>query len=167
MYYINNFFLFSIFGFIMETIINLCLGNKLNSGFLYGPYTPVYGIGIIIIILINKWLGKKKLTKLKKLTITFFINTILLTIIELTGGYLIKYIFHKSLWNYSKLPLHIGKYISIEISIIWGLLSLVYIYWIKNISDKIIHKIPKWITYLSSTIFIIDLIYTMITKIHI
>ena len=164
MYYINTFFIFSIFGFIFETFINMCLKQKLNSGFLYGPYTPIYGIGVIIIILINKWLDKKDITKSKKIIITFLINSIILTISELIGGYLIKWIFHQNLWDYSGLPLHIGKYISIEISIIWGILSLIYIYCIKKITDVFIKKIPKYISYEFIIIFIIDLIITLITK---
>ena len=164
MYYLNNFFMFSILGFIMETVVNLCLKNDLNSGFLYGPYTPVYGLGILIIILVNKYLDQKKLIKLKKFTITFVINTLLLTFIELIGGYLIKWCFHTSLWNYSGLPLHIGKYISIEISIIWGIISLVYIYFIKKRSDKIVEKIPNWLTYTLLFIFIIDFICTIVFK---
>ena len=47
MYYINNFFMYSILGHIFESIIYLfCEGE---SGILYGPWTPVYGIGVVII----------------------------------------------------------------------------------------------------------------------
>ena len=148
MYYINNFFIFSIFGFIFESIISIIFNHKFNSGFLIGPYTPIYGLGIIIIILINKYLDKKKLTKFKKVVLTIIINTTLLTLIELIGGYLIKWIFNKSLWNYTSLPLHIGKYISLEISILWSIMSLIFLYYIKPFSDCLITKIPKLITIL-------------------
>lgn len=157
MYYLNNFFLFSFVGFILESIINLILDHKLDSGFLNIPFTPVYGLGIVVIILINKVLDRYKINK--KAILTFVLNTLFLTLIEFLGGTTLQLIFHKDYWNYSGLPLHIGKYISIEISILWGFLSLLYLYKIKNKCDKIIKKIPSYITYGCLIIFIIDLFF--------
>ena len=163
MYYINNFLFFSILGHFLESIIYLFLNNG-YSGILYGPWTPVYGFGIIVIILIHKYLNKTKLTGIKKVISLFLLSMILLTFIEFIGGILIEYLFHKELWSYTNLKFHIGKYIALEISLIWGLCSIFYIYLIKPLTDKIIKRIPYYITICISVFFIIDLFVTVINK---
>lgn len=165
MYYINNFLLFSSIGHILESIIYLFLKNG-YSGIMYGPWTPVYGFGIILIIIIYNLIKKTKLTGIKKVISIFILSMILLTFIEFLGGNLIEFLFSKELWNYNNLRFHIGKYIAIEISLIWGLCSIIYIYLIKPITDKIIKRIPFYITICISVFFIIDLIITIINKIN-
>lgn len=164
MYYINNFLFFSIFGHILESTVYLILNNNGYSGILYGPWTPVYGFGIILIILIYKFINKTKFNNIKKVISIFLLSMILLTIIELIGGYLIEFLFNKKLWSYTNLKFHIGRYIALEISIIWGLCSLFYLYLIKPITDIIIKKIPYYITINIMVLFIIDLIVTIINK---
>lgn len=146
----------------METIINLSLNQSLDSGFLKLPYTPIYGLGILIIIIINKQLDKYALKKHLKIIISFIINITILTLIEYIGGITLEKLLHKTFWDYSGLPLSIGKYISVEISLLWGLLSLVYLYLIKNHTDRLIHKIPSYITYVNIILITIDLLYIII-----
>lgn len=45
MYYINCFFLYSFLGFIIENIVHLINKDDSGSGILYGPWTPIYGVG--------------------------------------------------------------------------------------------------------------------------
>ena len=47
MYYINLFFVYSILGFVFETILSQFWSGVFNSGILFGPWTPVYGIGVM------------------------------------------------------------------------------------------------------------------------
>lgn len=159
MYYLNYFIIFSVLGHLMESI----LFSK--SGIFLSYWTPIYGIGSIIILLIYKYIDKFKFNKIKKATLLFFTTSILLSILEATGGYLIKWIFNKELWNYSNLEFNIGKYTSLEMSLIWGLGSLLLIYILKPLIDKIISKVPKILTYILSLLFIIDVIITIIMKI--
>ena len=156
MYILNIFFFFSILGHFIE---NFFYHNK-DSGILCGYWTPLYGIGVIIILLIHSILKKKKIKTITKIILTFLISAITLSLMELLGGFLIEVIFHKTFWDYSNQPLNIGKYTSIIMSIIWGFSSILYLYIIKPISDIIIKKIPKYITYILSILFIIDLIFT-------
>lgn len=164
MYYINNFLLFSIIGHILESIVYLILNNSGYSGIMYGPWTPVYGFGIILIIIIYNFIKKTNLSGIKKIISIFIISMILLTLIEYIGGILIEYFFHKKFWSYENLKFNIGPYIALEIAFIWGLCSLIYIYIIKPITDKITKKIPKYITITLLVFFINDLIITIINK---
>lgn len=165
MYYLNNFFIFSILGHIFESIIFIFLNNDGYSGIFFGPWTPVYGIGIIIIILINKILDKLNIKLFSKIILSFFIYAITLSLIEFIGGISIEILFHKVFWNYSNHKLNIGKYISIEMALLWGIVSCIYLFIFKRLTDKIIKKIPKYITWVLVIIFIIDIILTIIDKI--
>ncbi len=62
MYYINYFFMFSILGHFLESFFY----SSGDSGILLGYWTPIYGIGTIIILLINKFIDKFKLNKINK-----------------------------------------------------------------------------------------------------
>ena len=161
MYYINFFFIFSIIGFFIETLVY----TAKDSGILFLWWTTVYGVGVIIIILINKYLNKYKLSKLFRVILLFLICAIVLSSIEALGGYLIKWIFGKELWNYSTHKFNIGKYTSLEMSLVWGIGSLIFIYVIKPFSDKIISKIPKYLTYVLMFLFITDIIMTLLIKV--
>lgn len=154
MYYLNYFFLYSIIGYIIETIPGY------DSGILYGYWTPVYGIGAVIILYIYNKLKKKELSNLKVGFLLFIFSFLILTIIEWIGGVLIEKIFNKTFWNYSKLYLNIGKYIAVEISLIWGISSLIITFILKKYTDILINKIPKFVTLIFSFLFIIDLICT-------
>ena len=157
MYYLNMFFTFSILGHFIE---NFFYHSK-DSGILYGYWTPIYGLGVIIIITISNILAKKKLKKQVYLLSLFFISAFILSLIELIGGYLIELIFHKVFWDYSNMPLNIGKYTSIPMSFTWGISSILFIYIIKPPMEIIIKKIPRYITYTLSILFLIDIIFTL------
>ena len=156
MYYLKYFFLTSILGFLLENI--LC--KNYESGILYGPWTPIYGIGSIIILLISKKILKKQnINKITKYIIIFISSILLLSLSELIGGLLIEKLFGFSFWDYTNHKYHIGKYICLEMSITWGIISVIYVILLKKTLDKIINKIPNFIIYTLSILFIIDLIF--------
>ncbi len=162
MYYINYFFLYAILGHLIETFFV----SGFTSGILYGWWTPVYGFGVVIILLIGKWIDnfgwKKK--KIWKIFTTYLLCMIFLTIIELIGGYTIELLFHKTFWNYEKHKFHIGPYISLETANIWGIASILVLYVLKPITDKIVIRIPKMITYLFIILMFIDVSTTIFLK---
>lgn len=163
MYYLNYFFLYSIIGHVLESLFIFLKGSNGESGYLYGPWTPVYGIGIILIIIISNFVFKNiKKNKIIQSIIIFLWVSIALSIIEWLGGITIEHFFHFSFWNYSKLALSIGKYVAVEVAAIWGILSLVFIYLLKNPSDKFVKLIPKWLTYILVVLFIIDNIFSIL-----
>ena len=165
MYYINVFLLYSLFGFIMEsTLYKVRTVNK-HSGIFYGPMTAVYGVGILSIELLNKYFFKKiRCHKIIKLLIEFITLTIILSVIECLGGYILNYLFEIDMWDYSKIEPNFGKYICLQNSLIWGALGTAYIHIFKPFTDKIIKQITTKETYLFLTIFIIDTILVLITK---
>ena len=165
MYLLNCFFIYSILGFIVEGMFTLIISGHFSSGILYGPWTPIYGFGAILTIIISRKIFKKMhQNKFIETLITFIILMIILTIIEWLGGILIENLFHETLWNYKDYKYNIGKYISLEMSLIWGIISVFVIYFIKPIVDKLENKTPKFITIILIVLFIIDLFTTTVIK---
>lgn len=164
MYYLKTFIFFSIFGFVFEELFCFILNVDFNSGFLHGPYTPIYGLGIIIIFIISNYLFKHlHLKKYQETIITSGILFFIITILELLGGILIEKIFHKVYWSYENMKFNYGNYISIEISLIWSIMGII-IYYCKDLFNKLILKIPNIIYYIISIVFIFDIIFTLIQK---
>ncbi len=165
MYLLNCFFIYSILGFLLESTFTLIVSSHFSSGILYGTWTPIYGFGAILTIVISRKIFKNMhQNKFVETIVTFIILTVVLTIIEWLGGIIIENLFHETLWNYKDYKYNIGKYISLEMSLIWGIISIFVIYFIKPIIDKLEKKIPKFITIIITILFIIDLITTTIIK---
>lgn len=164
MYYINLFFVYSIIGFIFENTAVRIMSENYESGILFGPWTPVYGLGVLVIVLIYKWLSRHVEKEWLRSLLLFFLSAIILSLLEWIGGEIIENIFNKVFWNYEHFKYNIGKYISLETAAIWGIMSLFIIYLIKKPIDKLIKCIPKWLTIVLMSLFIIDGLLTLIIK---
>ena len=123
MYYINIFFIFSFIGFLFENVLNIFTNDTFNSGILYGPWTFIYGIGALLIVVVNKFLNQYRLKKVKEIILFYLIVTILMTLVEFSGGMLIENIFHRVYWDYTNMRFNYGKYICLEVSLVWGLMA--------------------------------------------
>ena len=149
----------------MESTLFKIVESSKHSGIFYGPMTAVYGIGIIAILLLNKYLFKKmKSSKSIKLIVEFIILTLVLSLIEYIGGNVLNILFDIDMWDYSKDTINFGKYVCLKNSLIWGIMGVAYIHIIKKFTDKILSKITIKETYFFISIFIFDLILVLATK---
>ena len=163
MHYLKRFLVYSILGYLIEMTYYLFVGGG-ESGILYGPWTPIYGLGgVFIIILYRAFFYKRKHTVLKEITFIVCI-TILLTFLEWLGGTLIELIFGVVFWDYSGYRYAIGKYIALEMSLVWAFMSVLFIYVIKPLLVPFIKKIPNIITLIVLFLFLIDISATFIIK---
>ena len=164
MYYLKCFIIFSLLGFIMESVVYKVSGSTSHSGVLLGPYTLVYGIGGLLTVIINKYIDKLEINNILKLIILFIIFTVVCTLVEYLIGNLINLIFNIDKWNYTKHKYHYGKYICLDLALTWGLLSLFIIKFLKPFLDKVMLLIPSNTTIFIFIIIIIDILYTLFTK---
>lgn len=158
LYYLNIFFLFSILGHILENIVYI----HVDSGILYGFWTPIYGTGVLLILLINHILNKLKINKYIHPFILFVFSSIILSTLEYIGGTVIEFLFGRIFWDYSSEKFHIGRYTSLKMCLLWGIGSILTVYVLMPILNKFIKKTPKYITYILVFLFVIDLIVTFI-----
>lgn len=137
----------------------------MNSSILYGPWLPVYGVGICLGVFIETLIfNRVKTSKIVKIFIMFLLIVFFSTLIELLGGIFIEKTFGKAFWNYNNFKFNFGKYIALESSLIWGILSLFFLFVIKLKFDKMIKKIPRVVTTLVLSMMLIDFILTLILK---
>ena len=142
--YILFFFIFSILGWLMETIYSfIVLGHFTNRGFLYGPLCPIYGYGALILII---FLEKYKDNSLK----LFIYSSIIFSIFEYLVSYGLEVLFHSYWWNYSNDFFNLNGRISIFYSISWGIIAIIFIGhlypFFKKKLNIILSKIPYRIT---------------------
>lgn len=71
-------------------------------------------------------------------------------------------IYGYAFWDYSNIPLHLGKYISVPTSLGWTIFAFVYVFIIKKYTDKIIKYIPEWLTKFLVVTFILDVIFSLL-----
>ena len=165
MYYLNTFILYSILGFLLETIRSTIVNSKFTSGIMYGPWTPIYGCGVILVVVLSNYLFTNlHLSKIMEIIIFFIVITLILTLLELLGGIFIEKVFKIVFWDYSKETFSIGKYVSLSKSLIWGLGSIVFLYLIKPFLDSLIKKIPLSLTLLFIILMITDFMFTLYIK---
>lgn len=163
-YYINLFFIFSIFGYFIESTWNFLCRKKFGSGILYLPWTPIYGFGSVLIILVFNFIQKFiHVAGWLNSIILAVIMMVVLTLIELLGGMFIERIFHKTFWDYTPFKFNIGKYISLEISLIWAFSSVILAYIVEPLAHPFIKGIPIYITIMFIILFAIDNIFTYIS----
>lgn len=165
-YYFNMFIIGAFLGFIFEFILKTWIFTSMNSSILYGPWLPVYGVGICLGVFIERLIfNRVKASKIVKIFIMFLLIVFFSTLIELLGGIFIEKTFGKVFWNYNKFKFNFGKYIALEISLIWGILSLFFLFVIKPKFDKMIKKIPRVVTTLVLSMMLIDFILALILKV--
>lgn len=169
MYLLNCFFIYSILGYILEMIFGFVIGaHDIKSGILYGPWTPIYGIASVLIIVIsNKLFKNLHMPRWKETIIVALVLMIVLTALEWLGGLLIELIFGFSFWDYSDSNFNLGKYICLEFAVIWVVMSIVFIYVINPFLEKYIKKIPIWLTILFLILFIVDFIIRLLIEFNI
>lgn len=166
MYSYNCLIFYSIVGFLLESTIYKIKGSKRHSGICYGPVTYVYGFGILGLNVLDQYfLSKTKGNKGKKLFITFISCTILMSLIEFLGGIILYKVFQTRLWDYSKKSYHLGRYLCLELSIVWGILGCFYLYFIKPLLDPLLRKIPQKFSIIVMCIQLLDIIFVIMNKI--
>lgn len=136
---------------------------KGESGILFFPWTPIYGLGVVIIVFCYHLWKDKVQNKILKYFFVFLTGFFLLSLLEWIGGVLIEKIFGYVFWSYNRLKFHIGHYIALEISSIWAIASMLVIFLLPW-TDKIIKKIPRSISWLFVILFLSDIGMTILFK---
>lgn len=123
----------SILGYIFEMIVVLFQKGYFESrqGLIYGPYTPVYGIGAIIYYLVlNKVKTRNKLK-------IFFITMILGGATEYISSFIQEKAFGTISWDYSYLIFNLNGRTSLLHCTYWGIAGVLYVTFIEPLIEKL------------------------------
>lgn len=147
--YVWYFFAYSFLGWATEVIFATCVrGGFENRGFLNGPVCPIYGFGIVAVVLC--------LNGVRDNFLLLFAGSVVVTsVLELITGLLMEKLFHHRWWDYSRMPLNIGGYICLGFSLIWGLACVLLIDVIHPIIAGLISHIPSPVSYILLPVFLL------------
>ena len=156
------FITYSFLGWIMESIFrSICEKKLINTGFLKGPFCPIYGIGAIIMLLFLKSFSNN-------LLLLFFISVIVLTLWEYLVGVLLEKLFHTKYWDYSNNKFNFQGRICLMNSIFWGILGVVFTQYIHPVVENILGKIDiRLLTFIYAIIGIVMLVDMVISVIKV
>lgn len=135
-------------------------GKFVNRGFLNGPVCPVYGCGVLLVVL--------SLTPLKENLLILFLGSVVLTTsIELVTGFLLEKIFHNQWWDYSNEPFNLCGYICLKFSILWGLactfVMKVFHPLVLGLIRLVPHLVGLILLIVFAVAFVVDLVFTVLT----
>lgn len=152
-------------GFIYEEIYCLIINTWIEGGpfpwrgFLYGPYLPLYGFGVLLLYALFH--------RLHRYPFLVFFGTIIVTgILEYICGWAFLTFAGYRLWDYTGRFMNFGGHVSLQTLIIFSILSLISAYFVQPLVFRTYLKItPKKRTVIAAVclgIILIDLIITLI-----
>lgn len=143
----------------MESIVRSIYEKKIiNTGFLKGPFCPIYGIGAIIMFLFLDNFENKPI-------LLFLIGVVILTAWEYIVGVILEKLFHTKYWDYSDHKFNFQGRICLTNSIYWGILGVVFVKYIHPFVQSIISKVNSNIVIYTVTILAVVIVVDMIVSI--
>lgn len=117
---------------MLESSYRSLIERKLiNSGFLHGPYCPIYGFGAVIMFLFLDGFEDN-------IILLFVMGFLVLSAWEYVVGVLLEKVYHTKYWDYSHSRFNIHGRVCLLNSIYWGILGVIFI--------KIIHPFVQDLT---------------------
>lgn len=127
-------------------------GKFVNRGFLNGPYCPIYGCGVVIVVAV--------LTPLKENLLILFAGSLALTtVLEYITGLILEKAFHNKWWDYSDKPFNIKGYVCLKFSVYWGLACT----FIMQVLHPIIYNAIVWIPQVAGVAILLVLMCIFLT----
>ncbi len=156
------FIIYSFLGWVMESIVrSICEKKIINTGFLRGPFCPIYGIGATIMFLFLEGFENKPI-------LLFIIAIIILTAWEYLVGIFLEKAFHTKYWDYSDHKFNFQGRICLTNSICWGILGVLFVKYIHPFIQQIIGKIDtNLVNYIMAILFTVFVADTIVSVIHV
>jgi len=132
------FIIYSFAGYVVEMLFSVVSKGTLESrqSFLYGPFSGIYGLGAIVMILFLRYFNKNN----NRLFIGGFIVG---SIVEYLVSLFAEVVLHVKWWDYSNMPFNINGRICVYFSIFWGFLSVYFMSYVHPKIERLIEKIKS------------------------
>ncbi|SHJ62164.1 Uncharacterized membrane protein [Clostridium amylolyticum] len=152
--------IYSIFGWMLEVTYAFSKkGTFVNRGFLYGPLCPIYGFGMLSLLV--------TIPSESSILYIFIVGMMVTSLVEYITGAILEHFFNTKWWDYTNNFLNVKGRICLSFSLAWGIISIIAIKVIQPFVYSKVNIIPdKYKIIISYTFlfcFIIDLILTIIS----
>lgn len=156
--YFMLFIIYSIIGWIIE-VINEVITEKrfVNRGFLIGPYCPIYGLGVLLMVsLLNRYINDP--------IVVFIMSIVIFSMLEYFTSFVMEKLFKARWWDYTNRKFNINGRICLETMIPFGVGGLIVMYAVNPFIVDLISNIPDSIfNFIVAIVFIIFLIDNIIS----
>lgn len=158
------FYIYAFLGWGVEIAYHaLKTGHLVNRGMLAGPVCPIYGAGMLMLVVFmepfrNSWV------------LSFIGATILCTILEFIVGWVLRQLFHTQWWDYSKEPFNIAGLICLRFSLAWGAGGTFFVKVVHPVIADVVDRLPNLLLLAvdsaATIVIIIDLVITISGILH-
>lgn len=117
------FMLGSVVGFVLEGLWHMLWHGGVwesHSATVVGPFCIVYGLGAVVMYVLALSLQERSLL------VQFALYALVGALVEFEAGLFQQLCFDSSSWNYSHQPLNVDGKISLQMSLIWGVLGVAF-----------------------------------------
>lgn len=126
--------MYAFLGWVVE-VVNSYIQHKrfINRGFMIGPYCPIYGTGVLLIIFLLKGYTDNYL-------VLFILSMTVCMVVEYLTSLLMELLFNARWWDYSNRKFNINGRVCLETAIPFGLCGMLIMYVINPIFVKLLDK---------------------------
>ena len=158
------FIIYSFLGWCLESVYKTIIFKKVtNSGFLYGPFCPMYGIAAVLMIVLGSFSSN--------IFVIFIISFLWFSVWEYIVAVILEKLFKTKYWDYSDLKFNIHGRVCLKNSIYWGVLGVILIFVLQPQIEKIVSQIPDniliWTTVILSIAILVDMLFTIFKTMNI
>lgn len=145
----------SLIGYLVESIVGLVQEGHWVSrkGLLYGPFIPVYGIGILVYYY--------TIPKIKGLPKIFIFSMIIGGLVEYMCSFIQEKCFGTVSWDYSNLWLNINGRTSLLHCLYWGIGGILFVKYVYPIIQNMGHYISNVNFRNLTTAFVVFMIFNI------
>ncbi len=127
---------YSFLGWLMETCwCSFFKGRFVARGFLKGPICPIYGIGILMMVLFFSGLMGYPV-------VFYLVSTVTLSAWEYFVGWLLEVTTHTRYWDYSQKRFNLHGRIRLDYCLFWGVVAYIVLYFIQPATERLFARIP-------------------------
>lgn len=138
-------------------------GEYQNRGFLNMPICPIYGFGVLMVVIFFRPISHTIIP-------LFFTSGILCTVFELAVGLGMEKLFHSRWWDYTNEKFNYKGYICLKNSILWGLACTFVVRIVEPLVEWGTKELPVIVGLIflaiMSILIIIDVIVSVLTVIN-
>lgn len=132
--YFLSFMLYSFIGWGIEVILGLIKNKKfVDRGFLIGPYCPIYGFGMLLIVFLLR-------DYTDNLLVLFILSMVICLVLEYLTSYFMELIFKARWWDYSDKKYNINGRVCLEYATFFGIGGTLIMYIVHPIVMNIVSK---------------------------
>ncbi len=134
------FIVYAFFGWCIEVAYAAVKkGEFVNRGFLNGPVCPIYGYGMLTVLLV--------LSGLKHNLMLLFAGSVILTsALEYITGFALEKIFNDKWWDYSNCRYNLKGYICLKFSLAWGAACVFAVCVVHPFVGRVLNLVPHGIS---------------------